>query len=334
LEKMQLGIVFLSVIALVYGQCNWDYYWIPSEQSYYDLSSLELPGGSFSYAFTDWNSSIYWIWSVCGNLDYKWNPYTNAYANCKADSVACFQYTSDINSTWYSVGTYSSAVYENSVYGDNQGISVTFSNGDACGWSYRQSRFDFVCDQNYGYPTVTNIESSYCFDVITVNSSSACPNTIGNDGTTSWVKPGSSGVVWSSSSTYSSKPIGKIVAMAIGSFVGTGILCTIFVCCCVRRQERCKQRKKLQEMQNISIPQQTQPFAVPQFTGQPYPAGTPPQMPYPYPQYYFYYPPQTQPAAKPQSTQPAPPVVPLDEQMSDELLAKKLQAEFDKEAHN
>jgi len=183
--------------------------------------------------------------------------------------------------------------------------------------------------------TTLSLPTGDCFDIITVNTSAACPNSQESDtvaGTTggnfAWFHPGG---FPSTTTTTNSKPIGKIIAMAIGSFVGTAILCTICVCCCVRRQERLKQRKQFQEMQNIST-QQTQSF-VPQFAAaQPYP-GTQ-QMPYPYPQYYFYYPPQGQPAAKPQATQPAPPVVPLEVQMSDEQLAKKLQAEFDKEAHN
>jgi len=340
LIEMKLGIVLLSVIAVVYGQCNWDLYWVPatsSLQMYYDLSGLELSDGTYSYDYVDYNASKFWIFSVCGNLDNEWNSFTDSRTNCKNDSVACFQDSSSPTSTWYSAGTYSSAVYENSVYGDDQGISVTYSNGDSCGWGYRSSRFDFVCDPNYNWAFVTNVESYDCFDIIRVNSSYACPSWMGSDEsggvtTESWSAPqtGYTGVITTETTT-SSKPIGKIIGMAIGSFVGTAILCTILVCCCVRRQERRKQLKQLQEMRTISVPQPTQPFSVPQFTAQPF-AGAQPQMPYP--QYYFYYPPQTQSLAKPESTQPAPSLVPLEEPMSDEQYAKKLQAEFDKEVHN
>jgi len=350
----------LCFVAAVFGQCTY-YTWDSSSANYYyyDLSSLSIGASSYAYSYSDFNSSKYWIWNVCENLDSTWNPYTYTKVDCQDDAVACFQYTWDSYSTYYSVGTFSSAVISDSMYGASQGVSISYSNGYSCGYSYRQSRFEFVCDNSYYYPTVTGVESNYCSDVITVRASQACPTTsTGSAGT------GSSGNMdapsydgghkhGGHSTTYKkSANVGAIVGMAIGSFVGTAILCTICVCCCVRRQARCQQRKQqCQEMKNVSytpVPQQPQqvqqqPFVHPQFVApQQYPvtAGSQQQqqqVSYPYPQYYFYVQPQqAQPQpAKPQETAEPAPLVKLDEHVdTDEQLAKKLQAQFDNEAHN
>jgi len=356
---MKGAVVLLCFVAAVFGQCSY-YTWDSSSSIsyYYDLSSLAVAASSYAYSYSDYNSSKYWIWNVCANLDSAWNPYTYSKVDCQDDSVACFQYTWDSYSTYYSVGTYSSAVMSDSMYGASQGVSISYSNGYSCGYSYRTSRFEFVCDYSYYYPTVTSVESDYCSDVITVHASQACPvSTTGSEGTgagtgaTGGNMDGGSydNHKHGSHTTKKTTNVAAIIGMAIGSFVGTAILCTICVCCCVRRQARCQQRKQqCQEMKNVSytpVPQQPQqqvqqPFAQPQFVApQQYPvaAGSQQQTSYPYPQYYFYVQPQAQPQpAKPQQTAEPAPLVKLDEQVadSDEQLAKKLQAEFDKEAHN
>jgi len=360
---MKGAVLLLCFVAAVFGQCSY-YTWDAStSNSYnYDLSALSVAASSYAYSYSDFNSSKYWIWNVCGNLDSAWNPYTYSKVDCQDDAVACFQYSWDSYSTYYSVGTYSSAVFSDSMYGASQGVSISYSSGYSCGYSYRTSRFEFVCDYSYYYPTVTSVESNYCSDVITVHASQACPvSSTGSVGT--GVGTGATGVIADGGtydnhhhghSTKKTTSVGAIIGMAIGSFVGTAILCTICVCCCVRRQARCQQRKQqCQEMKNVSyspVPQQPQPqqqqvqqpFVHPQFVApQQYPvtAGSQQQqqqqqMSYPYPQYYFYVQPQAQPQpAKPQQTAEPAPLVKLDVD-SDEQLAKKLQAEFDSEAHN
>jgi len=358
---MRFAIALFCFVALVCGQCTY-YTTDPSTSiSYsYDLSSLALSEGFYAYSYSDWNNSKYWIFNVCGNLDSAYNPYTYSKVDCEDDSAACYQYTYNSYSTYYSVGTYSSAVYADSMYGAGQGVSVTYTSGAQCGIGYRQSRFEFVCDSSYSWtPVVTAVDSYYCFDVITVRSSHACSlsgtggsSTSSGTGTNVHPMPPSIGTHVRSSS----KPVGQIVGMAIGSFVGTAILCTICVVCCVRRRQRCQERNQCQEMKNVAyspVPQQPQPqpqqqpymhpqFVAPQQYPAPAPASTsgPQAQPYPYPQYYFYVQPQqAQPqpvATKPQPTaEPVTPLVKLEEQVdNDEQLAKQLQAQFDTEAHN
>jgi len=349
---MRFAIALFCFIALAYGQCTYSTYDPSTSLTYnYDLSSLALSDGAYAYSFSDWNNSKYWIFNVCGNLDSAYNPYTYSKVDCADDSAVCYQYTYNSYATYTSVGTYSSAVYTDSMYGAGQGVAVTYQNNQLiCGYSYAQSRFEFVCDASSYSPFVTSVQSSWCYDVITVHTAYACP-TSGSGAGTGATEIGTgfgTGISVHPNPGHHIKktmPVGKIVGMAIGSFVGAAILCTICVVCCVRRQQRCQQqRNQCQELKNVSyspVPQQQpqqqpQPYMQPQFVApQQYPAPSGPQaqIPYPYPQYYFYA--QPQQAVKPQpAAEPVAPLVKLEEVDNDEQLAKQLQAQFDKEGHN
>jgi len=280
---------------------------------YYDISDLYLYDGDTSYGIDDIEHASFWIFNLCGSLDELVN-YFGIDSSCAPGSAACFQSSLSKSENWISAGSASSGVFGDSMYGVDQGVSVTYYTGDLCespsgGYAYRQVRFELVCDQNTdGISTFGNtIISDGCYDTIIVNTSSACPSLNAVLGAPS-LPADASAVYEGRHFSFFMWLYGPISAMAL--------LCCI--CCarfCARRRQQCKrQDTKIYE----PVPQMV-PVA---------PQGTPNMIPLQNfaPQYYYY---PVQAAPQPA---PAPKVAPREEQTNDdEALARALQAQFDQE---
>jgi len=323
---MKAVILFLALVLSVFGQdfyCSYETYdqsqndtW-GSVMYYYDISDLSLEVGETSYGLDDIEHATFWIFNLCGSLDGLVN-YFGIDSSCAAGSAACFQNSLSKSENWTSAGSANSIIFGDSMYGVDQGLSLTYFTGDLCespsgGYAYRQVRFELVCDPNTdGISTFGNtVITDDCYDTIIVNTSSACPDVDTESG-----EPSDSG--FGDSGMYYEPRHFSFFMWMYGPISAFALLCCI--CCariCARRRQQCKrQNAKIYE----PVPQVV-PVA---------PQGNPNMIPLQnfVPQYYYY----PVPAAPQPAPVATPKAAPRDEQLNnDEALAKALQAQFDQE---
>jgi len=317
---MKAVILVLALVLSVFGQdfyCSYETYdksqndtW-GSVMYYYDISDLSLEVGETSYGLDDIEHATFWIFNLCGSLDGLVN-FFGIDSSCAPGSASCFQSSLSKSENWTSAGSANSISFGDSMFGVDQGLSLTYFLGDLCesasgGYAYRQVRFELVCDPNTdGISTFGNtFISDGCYDTIIVNTSSACPDVdavIGEPSTPTSIP---------SESYFESRHFSYFMWM-YGPISAFALLCCI---CCARfcaRRRQCNYKKQNAEIYE-PVPQ-VAPVA---------PQGTPNMIPLQnfVPQYYYY----------PAAPQPAP-AAPREEQMNnDEALARALQTQFDQE---
>jgi len=248
-------VFFLSTVLC--NDCNTQQYYYNNNK--FDLTVLALPVGSYAYSYLDKDTDRQWYWNTCGSV--------NGLLDVNGEVITTSDYASAIFKN-YTGGTYVTAGSQYStsmnIMPGGSGVSVTFRNGDGCdsgGVIYlRNVTLQFFCDNATFTPIVTSIASAECFDVISVQTISACPTKV-------WTTIPSLG---SSTGIYSGRYLALILAIVL---VAGGACCICAACMCHRRNRTCRsQCKKVPacnnkyEMQNVSfqpLPQSDTSFVTP-----------------------------------------------------------------------
>jgi len=211
----------------------------------YDLSLLVLPSGATAYGYLDKSSDRQWYWNVCGSVNGLLD--VNGVNISVSDSaVVIFKnYTSESNfivdGTFYGKQMYAMS--------DGAGVSIVYPGGDNCDQSsiQRSTIVQYFCDLAASIPTVSSISTGSCSDIISVQTSAACPVYHGRH----------SHSMEGSSSGHLDIPLIMIVGIVL---VVGGVLCSCIACCCYRRRRcrsqyktACNKNKNKYEMQNVSF---------------------------------------------------------------------------------
>jgi len=305
-------VAFLAILSLVCADCQFSVS-EPEGIYFYNLEGLKWSNSNYQFGYNMFfNNTEEWIFNVCDSVDGIPNNFVGGSYTCAPDSIACFQYVGYELNPWISAGKAQNPVFSKSIYGSDKGVGVTYSNGDFCSFTTRTVRFEFVCS-TYDYPTITNIEHLDCYDILTVNTSYACPSIasapdIPEPSITVEINP----VYPHESSRFKLR---LVVVIVVGLVILMSCICCLFRC--IRRQHRMNNQKAFELTNTFTyqpVPQENS------MQPQHYPVQYV-QHPIQVPQYVFYQPPAPKPAIESRDAQI----------ISDEQLAKQLQAQLNRE---
>jgi len=288
-----------------------DCVFVAPDGSTYDLSPLKRYPGEEPYSFSSKpNNAPEWEFNVCGHLDGLGKSYYP-----KEAAVVYYETPSTIRNA----GERASFA---SLSNGRRGVEVVLGEGEACENTQRKTTFEFICEEATDAASMTPLvvegvrKVDTCYNVITVRSKFACPL-----------------VGMNQFSVEEDVDVSGGMTLMILFF--TLAACCICVCACCSRRRRCARMKRMNkenemiQFSNVAFQQ----VPLEEFVEPPRPQPQAPQMPQQMmpmqylqaPQYFLYPSVQTPVQQSPAS---------LEENMiSDEELARRLQAQFDQEAH-
>jgi len=289
-------IIFIGFVCAVSSQrfeSNTCVYYSSNNDVYYGLANFN---GWINYTTT---AGDVWYVNPCPDFSYYSSP-------CPEGSSICL-----ISNGVLSIrGLVNGSVFSDSVEGSSKGVEIMEATNEPCTKEADDGNYktvvEFICESEQDHWTVIVEE---CVVTLNIHTSNACP-LITYDG------PG-----------FEDHPVERVVVipwlfMLLSALAFIACMCC---CCCASRRRRCQQAKKIQMQQfsNVAfqpIPSTQQSKTVsstlPSFN--PYVAQ---------PQYFYYYP--TQQA---QAQQPIVPLESMSVASSDEIMAKELQAQYDRES--